>query len=207
MNELFALQEPAIAPPPGARYAVRLVDAKTRQEVIVTSRDRLVAFCLDDENRRWWREGEPHTDALVIARWEGSAIVVFIDLTASVQLKVRKRTQSQAPKVEDPLVRKERQLDGIVAHFHPSSRTGGPVTHGDAHHDAWRDGKDRPNPLPPADHRVGAVVIGFHQQARTPLGPKLVGGRSVPRAVWSPVPSSRNKAIISLEAIARQLGW
>jgi hypothetical protein len=35
----------------------------------------------------------------------------------------------------------------------------------------------------------------------------MVGGRRVQRAVWSPVPSSRNRAVIDFSDIAVQLGW
>jgi len=207
MKEILPLQEPSIKPPAGARHAVLIRDLKTKQEVTVTSDEPLVAFALDDDGRRWWTEGEPRTDAVVIARWNGVPTVVFIDLTASVQLKKRSATSTGEAVVEDPIIRKERQLDGIVAHFHPSGRTGGPRTGGDDHHDAWRDGEDRPPILPSTDHRVGALVLGFHQQARERLGPKLVGGRSVARAVWSPVPNSRLRATVDFRQIAEQLGW
>lgn len=207
MKELLPLEEPAIKPPPRARHAVRVRDPKTEQEVTIVSDERLVAFCLDDESRRWWNEGEPHTDAVVIAEWNGEPVVLFIELTLSVKLKERKATSSRTAVVVDPIARKERQIDGIVAHFHPSSRTGGPRTEGDDHHDDWRDGRDRPRILPAADHRVGAIVIGFHQQARQHLAPKVVGGVTVRRAVWSPVPSARQRATVTFGQIAGQLGW
>ena len=207
MKELEPFAEPPIKPLHGALYAVRVLDVKTKQEVTITSDESLVAFAVDDDRRRWWREGEPHTDAVVIATWGGEPAVLFVELTASVQLKVRNAKKSRPVVVEDPMVRKERQLDGMVEHFHPAERTGGTRTHGDDHHDAWRDGGDPLPILPSAAHRVGAIVLGFHQQARTPIGPKVVGGRSVNRAVWSPVASSRNRAAVSFGQIARQLGW
>ena len=136
--------------------------------------------------------------------WDGEPAVLLVELTASLQLRKARKSQ---PAEEDPMVRKERQLDGMVEHFHPAARSGGARTHGDDHHDAWRDGRDRPPILPSGAHRVGAIVIGFHQQARTPLGPKVVGGRSVNRAVWSPVASARNRGTVSFGQIAGQLGW
>lgn len=207
MKELVELEIPAIKPPSGSRHAVRIQDPKTGQEVTITSDEPLVAFALDDERRCWWADGEPHTDAVLIAAWNGQPVVVFIDLTQSVQIKERKATRSRAAVVEDPIDRKERQIDGIIKHFHPSARTGGPRTEGDEHHDAWARGEDLPSVLPASDHAVGALVLGFHQQARRPLGPRVIGSQAVPRAVWSPVPNARNHAVIGFWQIARQLGW
>lgn len=207
MRELLPFLESQLKPPKGSRHAVRVHDPKTGQEVVITSDEPILAFGLDDESRVWWKHGEPHTDAVIIAEWDGEPAIVFVDITASVQLKVRKATAARAASVTDPMARKERQLDGMIDHFHPSARTGGVRTEGDEHHDAWRDGHDRPPILPTANHRVGAIVVGFHQQARRPLGPRMVGGRRVQRAVWSPVPSSRNRAVIDFSDIAVQLGW
>jgi hypothetical protein len=207
MKELSSFAKGPIRPPKGTRHAVLVRDRKTGQAVTIASEEPLVAFELDDERRAWWKAGEPHTDAVVIAKWNGEPVIVFVELTVSVQLKVKKATGSGAAPVEDPIDRKQRQIDGIIGHFHPAGRTGGTRTHGDGHHDAWRDGRDLPTILPSADHRVGAIVLGFHQQARDPLGPIRVGGRAVPRAVWSPVPNDRNRASVAFRRIAAQLGW
>ena len=53
MKELLEFEEPPIKPLPGARYAVLVRDEKTKQEVTITSDERLVAFGVDDELRRW----------------------------------------------------------------------------------------------------------------------------------------------------------
>jgi hypothetical protein len=61
--------------------------------------------------------------------------------------------------------------------------------------------------LPCAGHRVGGIVLSFHHQARAPIGPTKIGDIRVPLAVWSPVPSSRQRAEISMDDLVRQLGW
>lgn len=203
MKALAPLREPDLKPPKGARYAARVRDPKTKQELVVTSAEPIAAYCLDDDHRVPWPHGEGHTDAVLIAELDGSPVVLFIELTQSLQLAKKRGSQVEV----DPMVRKTKQLDGAVAHFHPAARTGAVRSHGDEHHDAWASGEDVLPLLPDAEHRVGAMVIGFHQQARTPLGAAVVGGRTVKRAVWSPVPSSRLSGTVAFRDLTRQLGW
>lgn len=205
MKDLGPLEEPAPKPLPiGSRHAARIYEPKSQQELLVVHDEPIVAYALDRDGVEW-AEGEAHTDAVVIASLDEEPVVVFVELTTTVKVKSRKTVAGKA--MVDPMERKARQLDGVVAHFHPAARAGASRTHGDDHHDAWTAGRDLTRIVPTLAHRVGAVVIGFHQQARTPLGPTTVGGTTVKRAVWSPVPSSRNRGQVTLRELARQLGW
>lgn len=206
MDELLPLRDPPESrPPTGFAHAVRIHDPKTHQEVLLASAEPLELFALDDEERRWWGEHEAHPEAVVVAELEGNPIVVFIELTQSMRPRLKKTGGARA--LVDPMERKVRQLDAAARHFHPFGRTGAARTHGDEHHDRWRDGMDQPSVLPRTGHRVGGLVLGFHQTARTPVGPTTIGGVRVARAVWSPVPSTRGRAEIALADVARQLGW
>lgn len=185
----------------GARFAAAIEDPKTKQTVVVTSDEPITAYALDDDDRRWWTDGEKHPDSVLVASWDGEPCVIFVELTGTVKLRVK------GGQLVDPMDRKAAQIDAGIEHFHPSGRSGAARSHGDDHHDRWEAGEDLPSPVPARSHRVAGVVIGFHQQARTPLGPKLFHGQRVPRLAWSPVPSMRNRAVIRLEDLARQLGW
>jgi hypothetical protein len=185
----------------GIRFAAAIEDRKTKQTVVVTSGEPITAYALDDDDRRWWTAGEKHPDSVLVASWDGEPCVIFVELTGTVKLR------EKAGQIVDPMVRKAAQIDAGVDHFHPSGRSGGARSHGDDHHDRWQAGEDLPTSVPARSHRVAGVVIGFHQQARTPLGPKLFHGHRVPRLVWSPVPSTRNRAVIEFGDLARQLGW
>jgi hypothetical protein len=200
------LLEPLAEPAPsiqGARFAAAIEDRKTGQTVVVTSDEPITAYALDDDDdeRRWWKDGEKHPDSVLVASWDGEPCVIFVEITGTVKLKEKAR------QVVDPMDRKAAQIDAGVEHFHPAGRSGATRSHGDAHHDRWEAGEDLPTPVPAKSHRVAGVVLGFHQQARTPLGPKTFYGHRVPRLVWSPVPSTRNRAVIQLADLARQLGW
>jgi hypothetical protein len=185
----------------GIRFAAAIEDRKTKQTVVVTSDEPITAYALDDDDRRWWTAGEKHPDSVLVASWDGEPCVIFVELTGTVKLR------EKAGQIVDPMVRKAAQIDAGVDHFHPSGRSGGARSHGDDHHDRWQAGEDLPTPVPARLHRVAGVVIGFHQQARTPLGPKLFHGHRVPRLVWSLVPSTKNRAVIEFGDLARQLGW
>lgn len=200
MDLITSLRERAAAVR-GARFAAAVEDPKTKQRVVVTSDEPITAYALDDDDRRWWKDGEKHPEAVLVASWDGEPCVIFVELTGTVKLR------KQGDKVVDPMDRKAAQIDAGIEHFHPSGRSGAARSHGDDHHDRWGAGEDLPEPVPARSHRVAGVVIGFHQQARTPLGPKLFHGQRVPRLVWSPVPSSRNRAEIPIADLARQLGW
>jgi hypothetical protein len=184
-----------------ARFAASVEDPKTKQTVIVTSDEPITAYSLDDDDRRWWTEGEKHPDSVLVASWDGAPCVIFVELTGTVKLR------KKAGKLEDPMIRKAAQIDAGIEHFHPAGRSGAARSHGDDHHDRWAAGDDLPTPAPTRSHRVAGVVLGFHQQARTPLGPATFHGQRVPRLVWSPVPSTRNRAVIRLADLAQQLGW
>jgi hypothetical protein len=200
VDRIALLAEPALSLR-GVRFAASIEDRKTKQTVVVTSDEPITAYALDDDDRRWWKDGEKHPDSVLVASWDGAPCVIFVELTGTVKLR------QKAGQTVDPMVRKAAQIDAGIEHFHPSGRSGTVKSHGDEHHDRWMAGDDLPAPLPPRSHRVAGVVLGFHQQARTPLGPKTFHGQRVPRLVWSPVPSTRNRAEIRLADLARQLGW
>jgi hypothetical protein len=200
MNLISPLAEPAPSVK-GVRFAAAVEDPKTKQTVVVTSDEPITAYALDDDARRWWKDGEKHPDSVLVASWDGDPCVIFVELTGTVKLR------EKAGQIVDPMIRKAAQIDAGIEHFHPSGRSGAARSHGDDHHDRWGAGEDLPAPVPARSHRVAGVVIGFHQQARTPLGPRTFHGQRVPRLVWSPVPSTRNRAVIKLADLARQLGW
>ena len=200
MDLIEPLMEPAVSIRE-ARFAASVEDPKTKQTVFVTSDEPITAYALDDDDRRWWTEGEKHPDSVLVASWDGDPCVIFVELTGTIKLR------KKAGEIVDPMIRKAAQIDAGIEHFHPAGRAGAARSHGDDHHDRWAAGDDLPTPAPARSHRVAGVVLGFHQQARTPLGPMTFHGQRVPRLVWSPVPSARNRAVIRLADLARQLGW
>jgi hypothetical protein len=197
MDLISALEEPSPSVR-GTRFAATVEDPKTKQTVVVTSDEPITAYADDDDARRWWKDGEKHPDSVLVASWYGDPCVIFVELTGTV--KMRKDGV-------DPMIRKAAQIDAGIEHFHPAGCSGAARSHGDYHHDRWEAGEDLPAPVPARSHRVAGVVIGFHQQARTPLGPRTFHGQRVPYLAWSPVPSTRNRAVIRLADLARQLGW
>lgn len=189
----------------GRGYRAVVKDDKTGQQITITSAEPIAAYALDDEARKWWQDadGERRPDAVVLARASAHSYVIFVELTHSM----RPRTHRRDPRPRDPALRKMEQLQSAIDHFHPQGRGGGERTHGDEHHDRWAAGEDEPDPLPAKEHRVGGIVLSFHLEARSlPLMTQM-GGRTVKRVVWSPVPSSRQQAEITLEQLLGQFGW
>lgn len=207
MDELLRLEAPRptnrkSSGRPKGKHVVEIKDPKTKQTLRVWSDDPLQAFILDD-GEDGHVEGEKVPDAVIVGESPSGSFVLFVDLTMS--MKPREKKGVTVP--TDPSKRKLAQLRDGIRHFHPAKRSGGELSHGDEHHDAWSRGQDLPNVAIKSEHRVGGLGIGFHHTARVLPEKEQMGGKLVSRAVWSPVPSGRGEGDVTLGELFRNLGW
>lgn len=206
----LAAPQPRTAPtrlPTGAtkakgKHVVEVKDPKTKQSLRIWSDEPLQAFILDN-GKGQRREGEKVPDAVIVGEAPSGSFVLFIDLTMSM----KPRTKKEADTPTNPTAHKLAQLLDGMKHFHPHERKGGERSHGDDHHDAWSRQEDLPDVAVDSDHRVGGLGIGFHHTARALPRCESLGGKNAIRAVWSPVPSGRGEADVTLDQIFRNLGW
>ncbi len=109
----------------------------------------------------------------------------------------------------DPEVylRSKEQLTGGLRHFCPEGRGGGPLSHGDEHHDRWRDGADAPAVLLAKDHLVRGVSIALRQAPPRILPTRTrVGGKDVDFLMMTVPAEGFNRARITLEELCRKVG-
>ncbi|MGQ0508421.1 MAG: hypothetical protein ACT4TC_24245 [Myxococcaceae bacterium] len=164
------------------------------QVLAVTHDEELVAYQLDDEARG---AGEKMCDGVLIGRIVERSIVCFVELKTTLKDK-------------EGMDRSERalqQLEAAVTHFHPAERSGGSRTHGDDHHDAWRDGDDTLVVMPARDHEVVAIVVAYRAvPRRPPEPPRKVGQSVVFRAVIQVSPAQMNRAETSFSRLLQLAG-
>jgi hypothetical protein len=152
-----------------AAYAVQLDGGRSGQVLVVTSDEPLVAYQLDDPSVEW-PEGVRKPEGVLIGELDGQSYVVFIELKASDDPEKGKKGK---------VVDAAEQLQSIIEHFHPYSRSGGAYGHGDEHHDRWSNGDDELEVMPRREHAVVALALFRRLVARTPPVVQRVGGREV----------------------------
>ncbi len=192
--------------PKGMRHAVEVREPKSGQVLVITSREPLVAYQLDLEEKgvkeTRWAEGENHPDGVVLGRVGARTFVCFVELKSS--MKVRPDKQDKKPPADYALD----QLEGGIRHFHPFAVSGGTRAHGDEHHDAWRSGEDPLDFLPDAEHEVIGIAVGFRQVPRPPPVAPLfdMGGKQVVRVVIPIHGAQANHAMIAFDELLRRAG-
>ena len=208
MKHLSELPTPSLYPlPRGARHAVQIREPKSEQVLEITSREPLVAYQLDlEENgiqETRWADGERHPDAVLLGKLNDRAYVCFIELKSSMKERTRKHD-----KTSHPAEHSFAQLEGGIRHFHPFGTSGGPKTHGDEHHEAWRSGEDPLDVVPDAEHAVIGIAVGFRQVPRPPpLAPLLtLGNKRVMRVVVPIHGAQANRATITFDDLLRRAG-
>ncbi|HVG60733.1 MAG TPA: hypothetical protein VNA24_19405, partial [Hyalangium sp.] len=158
-----------------AAYAVQLEGGRSGQVLVVTSDEPLVAYQLDDPSVEW-PEGVRKPEGVLIGDLDGQSYVVFIELKASDDPEKGKKGKA---------VDAAEQLQSIIEHFHPYSRSGGTYGHGDEHHDRWSSGDDELEVMPQREHAVVTLALFRRLVARTPPAIQRVGDREVIR-VFAP---------------------
>jgi len=189
--------------PKGTRHAVEIREPKSRQVLIITSREPLAAYKIDLQEKgeeTKWGEGEEHPDSVVLGRLGARTYVCFVELKASMQPRGKKKTPHADHALE--------QLRGGIDHFHPFEATGGNRSHGDEHHDAWRSGEDPLEFLPDAEHEVIGIAVGFRQMPRQPPSASLLnrGGKRVMRVVVPIHGAQNNRATIGFDELLKRAG-
>lgn len=154
---------------PQADYVVQLDGGRSGQVLVVTSDEPLVAYQLDDPSVKW-PAGVRKPEGVLIGDLDGQSYVVFVELKASDDPVKGKKGKT---------VDAAEQLQSIIEHFHPYSRSGGEYSHGDEHHDQWSRGDDELEVMPRAEHAVVALALFRRLLVRTPPIVKRVGDREV----------------------------
>lgn len=159
----------------------------------ITSEEHdFIVYSLDRTEVEW--EGK-RPDGVFIADLGRSWLVCFIELKATMK--------------GDPEVwsRAADQLRGAVTHFAPAGRTASLRTHGDEHHDQWRDAEERLSLQPTKDHFVVGVVVAFRQAPPRVLPiEEWSAGKRVRMQLTSIPMVGYNRAEISLEKLCVKLG-
>lgn len=174
---------------------VQLSEAKSGQVLIVTNDDELAAYQLDIEGRP---DGEKMADGVLLGRLGGRSVVCFVEL--------KSRLRNEGEQV-DPATRAFEQLASATQHFHPSARSGGQRSHGDAHHDAWQSGDEELTVMPAKDHEVIELVVAYRAvPRRPPEPPRRVGNTTVHRKVIQVSPAVANQAEKTFGELLRLAG-
>ncbi len=193
--------------PRGTRHAVEVREPKSNQVLVITSREPLVAYQLDLEEKgvqeTRWAEGENHPDGVVLGQLGARSFVCFVELKSSMKVRTGKEDK-KPPAAEHSL----EQLKGGIRHFHPFASSGEDRSHGDDHHDAWRSGEDPLEFLPDADHEVIGIAVGFRQVPRPAPSalPLNMGGKRVMRVVIPIHGAQANRATIAFDELLRKAG-
>ncbi len=174
-------------------------EQRTKQVLTIIHDDELVTYQIDDPNDPR-PEGERMPDGVVLAQVGDRSIVCFVELKTTMKPK-------EGEEEDDRAVRGLSQVDSAVDHFHPFGRSGKPRSHGDDHHDAWRDGNDDIEFLPGRAHEVVAIAATFRSPPRRPPEPpRQVGTKKVIRAVVHVHPATNNKAELTLKRLLALAG-
>jgi hypothetical protein len=190
---------PAPRPPkkerPKTGYVVQLDGGRSGQVLVVTSDEPLVAYQLDDPSVAW-PHGVRKPEGVLIGDLDGRSYVVFVELKASDDPNKGKKGKE---------VDAAEQLQSIIEHFHPYSRSGGAYRHGDEHHDRWSRGDDALEVMPKADHSVVALALFRRLMVRAPPIVQRVGDREVIQ-VFAPFHgASRNRLELRFRELLRHI--
>jgi hypothetical protein len=189
----FRAEPPAGEKPTKRTSIVEIRDDKTKQALIVQHDGQLDAFNFDVEEAGW-KEGEAHTDGVLIGEVDDEIVVVFIELTG--------RVTDEAGLKETPAEHKLRQLVGAANHFHPTGRGTKAASHGALHHDQFANGTDAVSPKPSLSHRVLGIVVANRQGSRVIPTPIRIG-TTVMKRQFRQVSRERLTARITFKDLVR----
>jgi len=181
---------------PGCRgeNAGEIRETKTGQVMTITHDDHIATYQLDVEGVER-PLGDKMADGVLLAQVDDRSLVCFIELKATTKQEVKRVERAHA------------QLESAVEHFHPYGRSGEARSHGDDHHDAWRDHKDEVTFMPDKAHEVIEMAITFRALPRLPpMAARVVGNKKVFRAAVQVHGAQRHRVSVTLRRLLALAG-